>query len=105
MKHHEARERIEKLRASVDGPQRLTHEKDRPEISDEAYDALMRDLVELETEFPELQSPTSPSVRVGGAPVKEFKKVRHEVRQWSFDNVFNSEELEAWEGRLLRLLE
>ncbi|MDP3958445.1 MAG: NAD-dependent DNA ligase LigA [bacterium] len=105
MKHREVKERIEKLRASVERHQRLYHEEDRPEISDEAYDALMRELVELETAFPELQSPTSPSVRVGGAPVKEFKKVRHEVRQWSFDNVFNRKELEVWEGRLLRLLE
>ena len=97
--------RIEKLRASILRHQKLYHEKDTPEISDEAYDSLMRELIELETRYPKLKTADSPSVRVGGAPQKEFVKIRHEVRQWSFDNVFDFEELKGWEERALRFLE
>jgi len=100
-----AKERVEKLRTTIERHQKLYHEEDRPEISDEAYDSLMRELIELETLYPELLSPSSPSVRIGGAPSKGFVKVRHEVRQWSFDNVFNTEELRAWEERIIRFLE
>ncbi|MBX4215861.1 NAD-dependent DNA ligase LigA [Candidatus Parcubacteria bacterium] len=105
MASKEAKERIEKLRGTLSRHQKLYHEKDRPEISDEAYDSLLRELVELETLHPELQTSDSPSVRIGGAPSKGFEKVRHEIRQWSFDNVFNEEELRAWADRLVRFLE
>jgi DNA ligase (NAD+) len=99
------RERIQKLRTLVAHHQRRYHEQDSPEISDEAYDALVRELRELETAHPELKGKDSPSVRIGGAPLAAFTKVRHEVRQWSFDNVFTYEELVAWRERLVRHLQ
>ncbi len=85
--------------------QDLYHTKDVPEISDEVYDSLVRELASLED-----ASLISGEVRgvleaVGGAPSAAFSKVRHAVRQWSFDNVFDEEELRAWEGRVVRGLE
>ena len=83
----------------------LYYEKDAPEISDEAYDALYRELVELEEKYPELRDPHSPTQKVGGETNEKFAKVRHRFRQWSFDNIFSFEELQEWEERLFRMLE
>lgn len=85
--------------------QRLYHVKDEPEISDEAYDSLLRELIDLEIQFPEFDDPLSPSRRVGGKPLDEFRKVRHEVPQWSFDNLFSRGELEEWDARTKRFIE
>lgn len=104
MDKKKAKGRIKKLSEEVFYHQKLYHEKDRPEISDEAYDSLVRELELLEKGFPELVLPDSPLYRVGGAPSKEFVKVRHEVKQWSFDNVFNPDELKEWEARANRFL-
>ncbi len=75
---------------------------DQPEISDAEYDALYRDLEELERRFPDLVIPTSPTQRVGDRPLDKFRKVRHEVPQWSFDNVFTFAELQEWDARARR---
>jgi DNA ligase (NAD+) len=85
--------------------QKRYHEEDAPEISDEAYDALVRELREIEEKHPDLQKEKSASVRVGGAPLESFQKVRHEVPQWSFGNVFSFDELKAWQEKLARHLE
>jgi len=60
----------------------------------------MRELIALEAEHPELKTPASPSVRVGGQPLTAFKQVRHEIPMLSLDNVFSSEELQAFEQRM-----
>jgi len=96
--------RIKTLRKLVTHHLELYHTKDAPEISDEAYDSLVRELAALEAQFPDLVPGQSPLLRVGGAVSEAFAKVRHEVRQWSFDNVFDAEELRAWEGRVRRQL-
>lgn len=101
----EAKKRVEKLRVEIEKHQHLYHVEDTPVISDEAYDSLLRELISLEETYPELQSDTSPSVRVGGAVAEGFKKVRHKARQWSLDNVFSFEELQGWEDKILRILE
>lgn len=85
--------------------QKRYHEEDAPEISDEAYDALVRELRDIEETHPDLQKEKSASVRVGGAPLESFQKVCHEVPQWSFGNVFSFEELKAWQEKLARHLE
>jgi DNA ligase (NAD+) len=82
----------------------LYHVEDRPEISDEAYDALLAELISLEEQYPEIKSLDSPSQRVGGEIVKNFKKIPHKVRQWSFDNAFSFEELKGWETRIKKIL-
>ncbi len=99
------KDRYEKLIKAIEHHQYLYHVEDRPEITDEAYDSLMRELLEIEAGHPELISPLSPSQRVGGAVLKEFKKVKHEVRQWSFDDVFDFGELQKWEEKIKRMIE
>jgi DNA ligase (NAD+) len=96
-KIHELRELLEKHRV-------LYHVHDTPEISDELYDSLMSQLHALEQEFPEFDSPLSPTHRVGGTPLSKFVKVRHDIKQWSFDNAFSYEDLTSWEERNLTLL-
>jgi DNA ligase (NAD+) len=99
------KERYEKLIKLIDHYRYLYHVLDKPEITDEVYDSLMQELVAIEEAHPEWVSPLSPSRRVGGAPLKEFKKVKHEVRQWSFDDVFDFAELEKWEEKIKRMIE
>ena len=105
MSKKEARERIERLRAEINRHRELYHTLDAPKISDEAYDSLFFELEKLEKDFPQLVSPESPTQRVGGEPLKEFKKVTHTHRQWSFDDVFDLEELKDWEEKIRRFLE
>lgn len=94
-------ERIEKLRELVTYHQRRYHEEDAPEISDEAYDSLVRELRELEGVGEEGVSVAN---QVGGAPSEAFSKVTHKVRQWSLNNVFDLEELQDWEDQIKRRL-
>jgi len=96
--------RIGKLQQLVAYHQERYHKHDAPEISDEAYDALVHELRELEAAHPELKHEDSAADRVGEAPLAAFDKVEHAVRQWSFDNVFSYDELVAWNERLQRLL-
>jgi DNA ligase (NAD+) len=105
MKKAEVEKRIQELRLTLEHHRYLYHTLDAPEISDEIYDSLLRELDSLEKEFPELDHPMSPTHRVGAVPLEEFKKVKHEIPQWSYDNVFSFEELLAWEKKLLNILE
>ncbi len=100
----EAKKRAEKLREIINYHSRKYHEEDSPEISDEAYDSLVVELLEIENNFPELKESGTPTERVGGNPLDFFEKVRHEVPQWSFDNVFDKNELLEWENKILRIL-
>lgn len=96
--------RVEKLRTLILHHKKQYHEHDAPEISDEAYDSLLVELAELEAQYPELKSADTPTEAVGGAPSSAFTKVRHRVRQWSFDNIFSEEELVLWVARTERYL-
>ena len=100
----ELRKRAARLRSVIDYHRTLYHEKDAPEISDEAYDSLITELSELEKKYPALKTAETPTEKVGGKPSDAFTKVKHKVRQWSFDNVFTEEELREWEARLYRFL-
>ncbi|KND48105.1 MAG: DNA ligase, NAD-dependent [Parcubacteria bacterium C7867-006] len=93
------KERIKKLKYSIEKHRHLYHTKDSPEISDEAYDSLLKELENLEKEYPELKSKDTPTERVGGEPLKEFVKVKHEVRQWSYDDAFDFDDLKKWEDK------
>ncbi len=104
MEKIQAKKRVEELRALLEHHRVLYHVHDAPTISDEVYDSLMKELSSLEEMYPEYDSLLSPTKRVGGAPIDAFVKVRHDVRQWSFDNVFNFEELTSWEDRNRTLL-
>lgn len=100
----ETLERVKKLREMIDYHRHLYHTLDKPEISDNAYDSLLRELEGLEAKYPELQSSDSPSLRVGGEPLKEFEKVNHVVTQWSFNDAFNEEDIRAFDVRIKKLL-
>ncbi len=101
----DVRARMQKLYQLVEYHRARYHEEDRPEISDEAYDSLVRELLDLESRYPEFVRDDSPTKKVGGMPNVTFSKVTHPVRQWSFDNVFSESELRRWEERALRFLE
>lgn len=92
--------RIEKLKETIDHHRVLYHTHDAPEISDEAYDSLIRELAGLEAQYPMVKDAHSPTERVGGEPLKEFVKVTHAVRQWSFDDVFDTNTLEKWNEKV-----
>ncbi len=104
MNKNEAKTRINELRNLLEKHRVLYHVHDAPTISDEVYDSLMSELAKLEKDFPELVSVTSPTHRIGGEPLDHFVKVKHEIKQWSFDNVFSFQELNDWEDRNLTIL-
>ena len=93
MTRAEAESRISLLREKIEYNSRLYYECDAPEISDYEYDAMFRELCDLEAEFPELDSPTSPTKRVGGKALDKFEKYTHTVRMGSLTDVFSEEEL------------
>jgi DNA ligase (NAD+) len=101
----EIRERYKKLQKLARYHQELYHTKDEPEITDEAYDSLAKELTELEEKYPKLKVKGGVSERVGGKIIEGFKKAHHKVRQYSLDNVFNYEELQKWEEKILRILD
>lgn len=105
MNKEKAVNRIEKLRKEINIHRYLYHVKDAPQIADEVYDSLFKELEELEENFPELIVSTSPTQRVGAEPLKKFKKIVHKEKQWSFDDVFGFDELFAWEEKIKRMIE
>lgn len=100
----EIKDRMDKLVKQIEELRYRYHVLNDPEVTDEVYDSLRRELEALEKEYPEFRSADSPLARVGGRPLDKFVKVRHEVRQWSFDDVFEEAELAEWEERILKIL-
>ncbi|MDD6188941.1 MAG: NAD-dependent DNA ligase LigA [Clostridiales bacterium] len=92
----DAKAEIEKLRKELNEHNHKYYVLDEPSISDFEYDALMRRLIELEEENPELVTPDSPTQRVGGAAVSGFEQVIHEVPLESLNDVFSDDELKAF---------
>ncbi len=95
-----AEERIIELRKLINHHNHLYHVEDRPEITDEEYDKLYRELEELEAERPDLASFDSPTQRVGSKPLEGFVKVEHEIQMQSLNDVFSFEELYAFDKRV-----
>jgi len=93
------------LAAEITEHDRRYYQQDAPTISDAAYDDLRRRLDALETEFPELKTPDSPSQRVGAAPSGAFAKVRHAVPMLSLANAFSDEEVAEFAARVRRFLD
>lgn len=89
-------ERIKKLRELIEYHSNAYYNLDSPEIEDDEYDALMRELRELEQKYPELRDSNSPTVRVGGAASAKFASVVHEVAMQSLRDVFEMEEVEQF---------
>ncbi|MDO8585021.1 MAG: NAD-dependent DNA ligase LigA [bacterium] len=95
-----AKARIEQLKKVIHHHRYLYHVLDKQEISDEALDALKKELFDLETQFPEFVTADSPTQRVGGRPLKEFKKLRHEKPMLSFNDAFSEADMREWLTRL-----
>ena len=100
----DAEARVAELRELIEYYDDRYFARDAPEISDAEYDTLARELVDLETQHPELVTPDSPTQRPGGAPSATFAHVGHIVPMFSLDNAFNLEELLAWGKRIERLV-
>jgi DNA ligase (NAD+) len=100
---HEAEVRHADLVDQVRRANRLYHEEDAPELTDAEYDQLFRRLVALETAFPALVTPDSPTQKVGGAPAGgRFPEVRHQRPMLSLSNAFGHDELRAFDARVRR---
>jgi DNA ligase (NAD+) len=97
-----AAKRIARLREEIERHNYLYYVLDAPEISDEEYDRLFRELEEMEREHPELVTADSPTQRVGAAPATEFGSVRHRIPMLSLDNAFGHEEFLEFDGRVKR---
>ncbi|MGC1176736.1 MAG: NAD-dependent DNA ligase LigA [Candidatus Saccharimonadales bacterium] len=100
----QAQERIQKLRELVNDYRYHYHVLDESIMSEAAADSLKHELTQLETEYPELITPDSPTQRVAGAPLAGFTQVEHSSRMLSLNDVFDESELQAWRERLVKLL-
>jgi DNA ligase (NAD+) len=98
------RERVEELRRQIEQHNYRYYVLDQPEVSDAEYDTLMQELRRLEAEHPELQSPDSPTQRVGAGPLEAFGIVEHRLPLLSLANAFGEDELRAWHQRVVRLI-
>ncbi|HCH0922751.1 TPA: NAD-dependent DNA ligase LigA [Vibrio parahaemolyticus] len=92
-------QRLEELKESLHYHAVRYYVEDNPEIPDAEYDRLMRELLEIEAQHPDLVTVDSPSQRVGGKPLSEFSQVTHEVPMLSLDNAFDDSELDSFHKR------
>ena len=99
------KKKIEKLRQQIRHHDYLYYVIAQPEISDKEYDNLLKELKELETKHPQFITPDSPTQRVSGQVLEEFKTVRHRQRMFSLDNTYSLEELFEWGKRVHKGLE
>ena len=104
MDKHQAKQRIDKLKAVINHHRYLYHVLDKQEISDAALDSLKKELHDLEQQYQELITSDSPTQRVGGAPLKEFKKIKHPQRMLSFNDAFSEKDMRDWQMRFSKLL-
>jgi DNA ligase (NAD+) len=104
MTRADALQRISELREQIRHHDYLYYAQAQPEVSDAEYDALMRELRELEAAFPDLVTPDSPTQRVSGQPVDAFRPVEHRTAMLSLDNATTPEDLREFEARLGRAL-
>ena len=104
MKKNDAEKRIAKLRELINDYRYHYHVLDESIMSEAAADSLKHELTLLETEFPELITPDSPTQRVAGKPLDKFTKVKHEKRMISLADVFSEQEIEDWITRNEKLI-
>ncbi|MFG6150016.1 NAD-dependent DNA ligase LigA [Halobacillus sp. B23F22_1] len=100
MNRQEAQQRLDALRNEIHQYNYEYHTLDAPSVSDYEYDKKMRELIDLESEFPDLVTADSPSQRVGAEPLSAFQKVRHNVAMLSLGNSFDEQELRDFDRRV-----
>ena len=105
MNKNQIQERIKKLKKEINYHRYLYHVLDQQEISDAALDSLKNELLKLEQENPEFITDDSPTQRIGGQPLEKFKKIKHKIKQWSFNDAFNQQEISDWELKNKNFLE
>lgn len=98
------RERVKKLRQTIELHRYNYHVLDIETISAAALDSLKQELVEIEHAYPEIRTATSPTQRVAGEPLAAFKKVTHVIEQWSFNDAFTVEDIKDFDIRTRRFL-
>ncbi|MCL1475134.1 NAD-dependent DNA ligase LigA [Argonema antarcticum] len=99
----EVKQRIEQLRQKLQEASYAYYVLDNPIMEDTVYDRLYRELQELETQYPYLISPDSPTQRVGERPATQFSSVKHNISLYSLENAFNIDEFATWQERWRRL--
>ena len=99
-----AEQKIKKLREEIEHHNHLYYVEAKPEISDQQFDRLMHELIDLETANPQFATPDSPSQRVGGQPIEGFKTVEHSVPMMSIDNTYDEAEVRAFDTRVRKAL-
>src|SRR5256714_14998397 len=104
MEKKQSVKRISQLREEICKHDRLYYDKAAPIISDREYDRLYKELLDLETQFPDLVTLDSPTQRVGGKPLQAFEQVSHLVPMLSLDNTYSEEEVRNFYARIQRLL-
>lgn len=102
--NEDIRKRVAGLRQTLHRHNHLYYVLDEPEISDAEYDRLMQELTALETAYPELIEPDSPTQRVGAPPLEKFETVAHTIPMLSLENAFDEEEVLAFDQRVRRFL-
>ena len=96
--------RIEELRREIDRHNRLYYVEAKTEISDKEFDALLRELQDLEAKHPDLITPDSPTQRVGGEPIEGFQTLAHSRPMMSIDNTYDQDELRKWYDRTVKAI-
>src|SRR5262249_32798449 len=104
MTDKQVRQRMEKLANQINELRFRYHVLDDPRVTDEIYDSLTQELLELEAKYPQLKLKNSPTQRVGGVALDKFEKVKHESRMLSMQDAFSEEELREWEARIKKIL-
>src|SRR5438270_1634735 len=104
MERKEAERKIRQLREEIRKHDRLYYDEAAPTISDHEYDRLYKELADLETQFPDLLTPDSPTLRVGGRPLQAFEQVSHLIPMLSLDNTYSEAEVKNFYARMQRLL-
>ena len=105
MADHSTRRRVETLRVEIDAHRYRYYVLSDPSITDGEFDALMRELQELEAQHPELDDPDSPTHKVGAPPTGGFAEVAHRQPMLSLDNAFSASDMRRWADRNERMLE
>ncbi|MEB3283078.1 MAG: NAD-dependent DNA ligase LigA [Lyngbya sp.] len=100
----ETQQRVQKLRQQLQQASYAYYVLDAPIMEDAVYDRLYRELQQLETDYPQLITPDSPTQRVGEKPATQFTSVRHNIPLYSLENAFNTKELKAWDERWKKVL-
>ncbi|MGN6507762.1 MAG: NAD-dependent DNA ligase LigA [Tepidisphaeraceae bacterium] len=102
---HTVQDRVAQLRKELNHHNELYYVHAKPQISDQQFDAMMAELIALETAHPELLTPDSPSQRVGGDLIESFAKIAHAQPMYSIDNTYNEEDLRAWDESVRKRLD